>query len=120
MSDPRRALPKAVAAGLCARAGASRACLSRGVFPGRGTGGITVLEFLTRLFRRHAAPAGTPPARAGSGEGGRRADEHFGRLVAGVRDYAIFMLDPGGHVATWNAGAGRIKGYTAREIIGQH
>jgi len=37
-----------------------------------------------------------------------------------VEDYAIFMLDPTGHVTTWNAGAQRSKGYTAEEIIGQH
>ena len=37
-----------------------------------------------------------------------------------AKDYAIFMLDPQGHVASWNAGAERIKGYTADEIIGQH
>ena len=37
-----------------------------------------------------------------------------------MSDYAIFMLDPEGHVASWNAGAERIKGYTADEIIGQH
>jgi hypothetical protein len=41
-------------------------------------------------------------------------------LVATVRDYAIFMLDPSGHVATWNAGAERIKGYTQKEIVGRH
>ena len=41
-------------------------------------------------------------------------------LIHGVVDYAIFMLDPDGHVATWNPGAERIKGYTADEIIGQH
>jgi PAS domain S-box-containing protein len=41
-------------------------------------------------------------------------------LVEQVRDYAIFMLDPGGHVATWNRGAERIKGYRADEIIGRH
>jgi PAS domain S-box-containing protein len=41
-------------------------------------------------------------------------------LVEAVRDYAIFMLDPGGHVRTWNQGAARIKGYTAEEIIGSH
>ena len=46
--------------------------------------------------------------------------EQFRRLVASVRDYAIFMLDPGGHVATWNAGARNIKGYEAEEIIGRH
>ncbi len=37
-----------------------------------------------------------------------------------VRDYAIFMLDPNGRIASWNAGAERIKGYRASEIIGQH
>ena len=35
-------------------------------------------------------------------------------------DYAIFQLDPSGHVTTWNPGAERIKGYTPDEIIGQH
>ena len=40
-------------------------------------------------------------------------------LVEGVRDYAIFMLDPDGIVVTWNAGAERIKGYAAEDIIGQ-
>jgi PAS domain S-box-containing protein len=41
-------------------------------------------------------------------------------LVAAVQDYAIFMLDPEGRIRTWNAGAQRIKGYEASEIIGQH
>ena len=46
--------------------------------------------------------------------------DQFRRMVASVRDYAIFMLDPGGHVATWNAGARHLKGYEAGEIIGRH
>ena len=50
----------------------------------------------------------------------RRSEERFRLLVEGAKDYAIFMLDPQGHVATWNAGAERIKGYRADEIIGQH
>jgi len=50
----------------------------------------------------------------------RQAEERFGLLVASVKDYAIFMLDPAGRVATWNPGAERIKGYTAAEIVGQH
>jgi PAS domain S-box-containing protein len=50
----------------------------------------------------------------------RRSEEQFGLLVQGVTDYAIYMLDPGGHVTSWNAGAKRIKGYDAAEIIGQH
>jgi len=41
-------------------------------------------------------------------------------MVDSVRDYAIFMLDTAGHVASWNKGAQRIKGYTAEEIIGRH
>jgi PAS domain S-box-containing protein len=47
-------------------------------------------------------------------------EEHFRLLVESVRDYAIFALDARGHVATWNAGAERIKGYTRDEIVGQH
>jgi PAS domain S-box-containing protein len=41
-------------------------------------------------------------------------------LVESVRDYAIFALDPEGHVLSWNPGAQRFKGYTADEIMGQH
>ncbi|WP_420145134.1 PAS domain S-box protein [Sphingobium sp.] len=44
----------------------------------------------------------------------------FELLVQSVTDYAIFMLDPNGIVASWNAGARRFKGYEADEIIGQH
>jgi PAS domain S-box-containing protein len=56
------------------------------------------------------------------GEPRRGADneELFRLLVASVRDYAIFMLDPQGVVATWNIGAERIKGYRANEIVGRH
>ena len=50
----------------------------------------------------------------------RAAEERFHLLVESVKDYAIFILDPTGHVATWNAGAERIKGYQAGEIIGSH
>ncbi len=55
-----------------------------------------------------------------AGQSSRAGDEHYRLLVDSVRDYAIFLLDPEGHVATWNAGAARIKGYTADEIIGKH
>ena len=50
----------------------------------------------------------------------RESEERFRLLVEGVRDYAIFMLDPTGRVQTWNEGAERIKGYRAKEIIGHH
>jgi PAS domain S-box-containing protein len=46
--------------------------------------------------------------------------EQFQLLVSAVKDYAIFLLDPTGRVVSWNAGAERIKGYTAAEILGQH
>jgi len=47
-------------------------------------------------------------------------DQRLQLLVAGIRDYAIYLLDPEGHVASWNAGAERFKGYAAHEIIGRH
>ena len=50
----------------------------------------------------------------------RQSEEMFRLLVANVQDYAIFMLDPNGYIVSWNAGAHRIKGYTAEEIIGKH
>ena len=50
----------------------------------------------------------------------RRSQEETRLLVQSVTDYGIYMLDPEGNVATWNAGAQRIKGYTAEEIVGQH
>ncbi|KIG07559.1 PAS domain-containing sensor histidine kinase [Caballeronia concitans] len=49
-----------------------------------------------------------------------QTDAHFRLLVETVEDYAIFLLDARGHVATWNNGAQRIKGYDACEIVGRH
>jgi PAS domain S-box-containing protein len=46
--------------------------------------------------------------------------EQFRLLVQGVTDYAIYMLSPDGHINSWNLGAQRIKGYSAKEIIGSH
>ncbi|MEV8437488.1 PAS domain S-box protein [Actinosynnema sp. NPDC051121] len=50
----------------------------------------------------------------------KASEERFRLLVQGVLDYAIFMLDPAGRVISWNAGAERIKGYSAEEIVGEH
>src|SRR4030095_7754430 len=47
-------------------------------------------------------------------------DRRFELLVQAVTDYAIYMLDPTGHIVSWNKGAARIKGYRSDEIIGQH
>jgi PAS domain S-box-containing protein len=50
----------------------------------------------------------------------RQSEEPFRLFVSNVKDYALLMLDPDGRVTTWNAGAERIKGYRAEEIVGQH
>src|SRR5215213_40899 len=50
----------------------------------------------------------------------RRNEEHFRSLVEGMRNYAIFTLDPKGRVASWNAGAERLEGYKSEEIVGEH
>jgi PAS domain S-box-containing protein len=50
----------------------------------------------------------------------KRNEEDLRLLVSTVKDYAIFLLDPLGGVTSWNEGAERIKGYTAKEIIGQN
>ncbi|HEY2411457.1 MAG TPA: PAS domain S-box protein [Pirellulaceae bacterium] len=53
-------------------------------------------------------------------ERARRSGNQLRLLIEGTTEYAIFMLDPTGHVITWNPGARRIKGYLASEIIGKH
>ena len=81
-----------------------------------GSGPIPVL--------RQVDDAETQPRPRGPGHPGSHEhpahEERFRVLVETIKDYAIFMLDPEGRVATWNAGAQRIKGYAAHEIIGQH
>jgi PAS domain S-box-containing protein len=51
---------------------------------------------------------------------GEEDDQIYQLLVQSVVDYAIFVLDAGGHVRTWNPGAERLKGYTRDEIVGRH
>jgi len=48
------------------------------------------------------------------------SEEQFRQLVNGIKDYAIFMLDPAGHIVSWNTGAEQIKGYCAEDILGRH
>ena len=50
----------------------------------------------------------------------RQSEERFRLLIEGVKDYAIYMLDPEGVITSWNAGAQRIKGYSREEILGKH
>ncbi len=66
--------------------------------------------------------AGAPDERGGTRpeEPPDRPRSIYEHVVESVRDYAIFALDPRGNVTTWNAGAHRLKGYTAAEIVGRH
>jgi PAS domain S-box-containing protein len=50
----------------------------------------------------------------------RESEERFRLLIQGVQEYGIFQLDPLGNVVSWNAGAARLMGYYAEEIIGKH
>jgi PAS domain S-box-containing protein len=50
----------------------------------------------------------------------RRNEELYLLLVNQVKEYAIFMMDPTGHILTWNEGAESIKGFAPHEIIGKH
>ena len=71
--------------------------------------GPAVLSFLRDVTEQRAAQ-----------EALRRNDQQLRSIVESVRDYAIYLLDPDGCVMTWNAGAERIKQYTADEILGLH
>jgi len=71
--------------------------------------GVLVSSVIRDTSERKQAQSGVPSN-----------EEQFRMLVNGVTDYAIFMLDPGGRVVSWNPGAERIKGYSAEEILGRH
>ncbi len=74
------------------------------------TGGQHVtLSFIRDISEQRAAQ-----------QAARRSDLQLRSLVEGVRDYAIYLLDRDGNVATWNPGAERIKGYSEDEIVGMH
>ncbi|MGA8480157.1 MAG: ATP-binding protein [Chthoniobacterales bacterium] len=77
---------------------------------------------LAPVPERMTAPNGPShsSSEGSAGEALRKSQAHFRQLVEGVRNYAIFLLDAHGDVASWNQGAERIKGYSADEIIGKH
>jgi PAS domain S-box-containing protein len=77
--------------------------------PMESEAGPTVLSFVRDATEQRAAQDEL-----------RRQDQLTRSIVESVRDYAIYMLDREGHIATWNAGGQRIKGYTEDEILGKH
>ena len=81
---------------------------------------ITALREPDGSLRGYAKVARDLTTRRQAEEALRQSEEVFRLLVASVKDYAIFLLDPTGHITTWNAGAQRIKGYAPEEIIGRH
>jgi PAS domain S-box-containing protein len=81
---------------------------------------ITVLRNDDGSIRGFAKVTRDMTARREAEEAIRQTNEIFQLLVSSVRDYAIFMLDPEGRIATWNPGAKRLKQYEPHEIIGKH
>ena len=81
---------------------------------------ITVLRNADGTIRGFAKVTRDMTRRREAEEQLRQGAEVFQLLVSSVRDYAIFMLDPEGRIATWNSGAQAIKGYAPEEIIGRH
>jgi len=102
----------------------------KGALSGFSVEGIDVATFvlegvlvsvLTSSLRsaRNRAQRSTLQARSHQ-ESLRESEERFRLMVEGMKDYAIFMLDPGGCITTWNEGAERIEGYREEEILGRH
>jgi PAS domain S-box-containing protein len=63
------------------------------------------------------------PSRKAKADGQRdllHSSVQLGAMIHGIKDYAIFMLDPEGNIVSWNSGAEHIKGYTAGEVLGSH
>jgi PAS domain S-box-containing protein len=73
-----------------------------------------------RLLQQVTAGKNQMEKKAGGRRGLFESERRFRLLVEGVIDYAIYMLDPDGIITNWNAGAKRIKGYQADEVIGRH
>ncbi len=72
-------------------------------------GGAMVLSFARDVTEQRIAQ-----------EAARSHDLQLRSIVESIRDYAIYLLDPEGHVLTWSPGGERIKGYTADEVLGFH
>src|SRR2546421_706992 len=77
-------------------------------------------ELAERAEQRTAAVQSEIAARIATEQKLRASEELFRLLLDGIKDYAVYMLDSEGRVASWNVGAARIKGYSTEEILGKH
>jgi PAS domain S-box-containing protein len=88
-----------------------------------GAEGILVTAAIRNISVRKEAEKHLAQMEGGRGlveEALRESEERYRMLLDGIQDYAIFMMDPNGQIVSWNAGAERVKGYTADQIIGQN
>lgn len=73
------------------------------------------------MGQQHSGPVNASPGAADARAANlQNSNEHLARLIDGIRDCAIYMIDAGGVIVSWNPGAARIKGYSAEEILGRH
>ncbi len=102
--------------------GADHAGIGAGVDQVRLAVGVTAVTFLVLTLALAAAAIDRRVSQRAAREAAalRASEERYRLLLQSVTDYAIFMLDRDGVVANWNAGARRIKGYEAEEIVGSH
>src|SRR5947209_5340555 len=74
-------------------------------------------EKVRPVTEQKGGPMNAPPPNNLSAQ---QMEDRFDLLVADVREYAIFLVGPQGHLTCWNPGAERLFGYRADEMIGQH
>jgi PAS domain S-box-containing protein len=101
----------------------SEFCVEIGLTPIRTSKGLLVLGVIVDVSERKEAEkhlAQMESSRRLVEEALRESQEQYRMLLDGVEDHAIFMIDPQGQIVSWNAGAERIKGYRADEIIGHN
>jgi PAS domain S-box-containing protein len=108
-------LQRQISGPILALAGTARAVSERGDFSLRATQqGSDEVGRLTAAFNQMLTHIQARDALLSASEA------RFRHLVDGVKDYAVFMLNPEGQIMTWNAGAQRLKGYSTQEIVGRH
>jgi PAS domain S-box-containing protein len=86
----------------------------------RADGVVTIIRDSAGMAQAFSKVMHDVTAERHAAEALRESEERYRLLVDTVQDYAIFLLDEGGHVATWTSGAARMKGYRAEDVVGQH